>query len=71
MKLVLALLLVASLAAVVLILYVRRRLKRLAESPHTATLVESFDDGLAIPMRDGNTRRPARTAETEPRRKAS
>lgn len=70
MKLVLALLLVASLAAVVLILYVHRRLKRLAESPDTATLVESFD-GLAIPMRDGDTRRPARTAEPKPRRKAS
>lgn len=60
MKLVLALLLVASLAAVVLILYVHRRLKRLAESPDTATLVESFDDGLAIPMRDCDTRRKER-----------
>jgi len=60
MKLVLALLLVASLAAVVLILYVHRRLKRLAESPATARLVASFDDGLAIPMRDGDTRRKER-----------
>lgn len=71
MKLVLAIVLVVSLAAVVLILYVRQRLKRLAESPATTSLVESFDDGLAIPMRDCDTRRPARTAEPKPRRKAS
>jgi len=71
MKLILATVLVLLAAAVLLVLYVRRRLKRLAESPNTTTLVESFDDGLAIPMRDCDTRRPARTAESEPRRKAS
>lgn len=60
MKLVIALVLVVSLGVLLLLLYARRRLKRLAESPHTARLVESFDDGLAIPMRDCDTRRKER-----------
>ncbi len=60
MKLVLAIVLGFAVAAALLILYARRRLKRLAESPTTATLVASFDDGLAIPMRDCDTRRKER-----------
>ena len=60
MKLVLAIVVGFAVAAALLILYVRRRLERLAESPTTATLVDSFDDGLAIPMRDCDTRRKER-----------
>jgi len=71
MKLLLVVVAGFAVAAALLILYAWRRLKRLVESPTTATLVDSFDDGLAIPMRDGDTRRPARTAAPEPRRKAS
>ena len=58
----LALMLVAgfAVAAALLFVYAHRRLKRLAESPHTANLAESFDDGLAIPMRDCDTRRKER-----------
>lgn len=33
------------------------RLKSLAGSPQVGGLVDSFDDGLAIPMRDCDTRR--------------
>ena len=60
MKLVLAIVVGFAVAAALLVLYARRCLKRLAESPRTATLVESFDDGLAIPMRDCDTRRKER-----------
>jgi hypothetical protein len=34
-----------------------RRLKRLADSPAAADWMESLDGGLAIPMRDCDTRR--------------
>lgn len=60
MTLVLAIVAGLVVAGALLILYVHRRLKRLAESPTTARLVESFDDGLAIPMRDCDTRRKER-----------
>ena len=37
-------------------LYAFRRLKRLAESRGTHELIDSVDQGLAIPMRDCDTR---------------
>lgn len=60
MKLALVIVVGLAVAAALLISYAHRRLKRLAESPTTATLVDSFDDGLAIPMRDCDTRRRER-----------
>lgn len=44
-------------------LYAYRRLKGLAGSSETSTLVESFDAGLAIPMRDSDTRRPSKASK--------
>lgn len=57
------LMLSVSLGIIVLLVlgsfYAVRRLKRFAKSNLTHELIESFDAGLAIPMRDCDTRRPA------------
>lgn len=61
MRLVLIVLLGLTVLLVLGSLYALRRLKRLAKSSLTHELMESFDGGLVIPMRDCDTRRPARS----------
>lgn len=58
MKFLLAVGLSAVVAVALVGWFVYQRLKRLAGSQQTTALVESFDAGLAIPMRDSDTRRP-------------
>lgn len=57
MKLILGILLAVLAGALLAGFLVYRHLRRLAESPNVGALVESFDEGLAIPMRDCDTRR--------------
>lgn len=60
MKLILVILVVFLLLLAGAGVFLFRQLKRLADSPETRAVRESFDGGLAIPMRDSDTRRSAR-----------
>lgn len=55
MKVLLAIVLGFALLLLVGGAYLFYRLRRLAESVEVHELVDSLDDGLAIPMRDCNT----------------
>ena len=57
MKLVLLIVLAVAALLVAAAGYLWRRVRRLAESEETVEFLTAFDAGLAVPMRDCDTRR--------------